>query len=95
MVKPGQSTAFALSKCFKVLTCTLISSKYSGLGLKVIEVPVFLKPTSPIFLSSLTLLPLLKSIWNSCESLFTLTSNASDRAFTTETPTPCSPPEKL
>ena len=63
-------------------------SKYSGFGLKVIDVPVFLIPTSPTSLSSLTFSPLLKVIWCSLESLLTLTSRLCDKALTTETPTP-------
>ena len=58
-------------------------------------VPEFLKPTSPTSANSLALSPLLKVILYSFESLLTLTSSSSDKALTTDTPTPWSPPEKL
>ena len=58
-------------------------------------VPEFRIPTSPTTLSSSFLSPLLKCISCSLESLLILTWRASDKAFTTETPTPWSPPEKL
>ena len=95
MVSPGHNTAFAFNKCLRCFICTSVDSKYVGLGLNFIEVPVFLNPTSPTSLRSLALSPLLKDISYSFESLLTVTSSLSDKAFTTETPTPCKPPEKL
>jgi hypothetical protein len=63
MVKPGQRTALALSKCFKSFIFISSDSKYLTFGLKVIEVPVFLAPTSPTTLRSFFLSPLLNMFY--------------------------------
>src|SRR5699024_3325420 len=70
-----------------------VISNTLGSGLKCIIVPVLLLlPTSP---NSDTGSPLVNSCIYSLSFLLTFTFNHSDRAFTTETPTPCNPPDTL
>ena len=83
-----KAKAFAFSKCFNSFVLILSDSKYSGFGLNFIEVPVFLKPTSPTTFNSFFLSPFENLISCSFESLLMLTCSDSDNALTTETPTP-------
>ena len=55
----------------------------------------FLSPAGPIFFKGLIVSPLLNSTWCSELSLHILSSSLDDNALTTETPTPCKPPETL
>ena len=55
MVKPGQRTALALSKCFKSFIFISSDSKYLTFGLKVIEVPVYLHPNKKIIYEGINL----------------------------------------
>ena len=68
-------------------------SKYRGSGQKRIVVPVFRRPDGPITASSSTFSPPSKAIAYSLPPRLTRTSRRLDSALTTETPTPCSPPE--
>ena len=64
-----------------------------GSGQKVVLVPVpFAEPT---FASFSDVLPWSKAILYSPPSRFTNTSTREDSALTTETPTPCKPPDTL
>ena len=62
-------------------------------GRKVILVPFFL--VLPIFFNGLTVFPSLNLISYSLPSLNILSYSSSDKAFTTDTPTPCKPPDTL
>ena len=70
-----------------------ISSKISRSGRKVIRVPVALVALP--FLKSATGLPRSYSWLQECPSLEISSCSRSESALTTETPTPCSPPETL
>ena len=70
-----------------------IEEKISFDGKKVIFVPFFFE--FPTFFKGLMEFPSLKFISNSFPSLKIFNSSLSERAFTTETPTPCNPPETL
>ena len=73
----------------ELIMCKLhAGAKFSGDEYNFMVVPVFLDPTSPTWCNSLALSPLLKEMLYSFESLLTFTSNSSERALTTETPTP-------
>ena len=56
-------------------------------------VPVISRLTFPTLLNSDTLSPPRKDIRYWALFRLTVTSRYSDKAFTTETPTPCNPPE--
>ena len=71
----------------------LIEENISFEGKKLILVPFFF--VFPIFFNGLTASPSLNSILYSFPSLKIFNSNFSDNALTTETPTPCKPPETL
>ena len=71
----------------------LIEEKISFDGKNVILVPFFF--VFPSFLRGLTEFPSLNSLSYSFPSLYFLRSSFSDNALTTETPTPCNPPETL
>ena len=70
-----------------------VSVKISVSGLKVIFVP-FLRDF-PVTFSGDTVSPRTKSIWCTDPSRRISAVSVSERAFTTETPTPCSPPDTL
>ena len=76
-------------------TCELnfIEENISFDGKKVIFVPLFL--VLPTFFNGFDDFPFSKFIKYSNPSLKILNSSFSDKAFTTETPTPCNPPETL
>ena len=65
--------------------------KISSSGLKRIRVP-FLRDGPTCWIGPCTW-PRLNDCRHSWPSRQTVTSSRSDRAFTTETPTPCRPPE--
>ena len=68
--------------------------KVAVLGVKVTRVPRF-SPAGPTTFSGASASPWRKRIQCSCPSRHTVSSSHSLRAFTTETPTPCSPPDTL
>ena len=88
---------------FKKASSLILFSRIEGLNLidektsldakKVILVPRFL--VCPIFFNGLIDFPFSNLISYSFPSLKILNSSFSDRAFTTETPTPCKPPDTL
>ncbi len=69
-------------------------SKNFSSGQKRMVVPVFRLPTCPTTFSSLFFFPSAYHMKYSLPSRRTRTSSFFDRALTTETPTPCRPPEK-
>ena len=71
----------------------LMDEKICFDGKKVIFVPFFF--VLPNFLSGFIVLPSLNLISYSLPSLKMLSLNSSDNALTTDTPTPCNPPETL
>ena len=73
---------------------TVVSVKISGSGQNdtVVPLPRFVGPTSRSFSD---VLPWSKPMKYSLPSLRTCTSTREDSAFTTETPTPCRPPDTL
>ena len=77
----------------KIVELNFVEVKISFDGKKVIFVPFFL--VFPISFNGFTELPLLKAIKYSLPSRKMFNSNLSERALTTETPTPCKPPETL
>ena len=92
---PGHSTAFAFSVCFSCGTENLSESKNFGSGQKRIVVPVLRWPTVPISSSFEAILPSLKLMLYSLPPRLIQHSRCFESAFTTDTPTPCSPPEKV
>ena len=62
-------------------------------GRKVILVPFFF--VLPIFFNGLMVFPSLNLISYSLPYLKMFSFNSSDKAFTTDTPTPCKPPDTL
>ena len=76
-----------------IFELNFIEENISLEGKNVICVPVSLD--FPIALSGDLVLPLLNSIKYLLPSLSISNFNFSDNAFTTETPTPCKPPETL
>ena len=91
--RPGHSTAFAFRVCFSCGTENLSESKNFGSGQKRIVVPVLRAPTLSMTSSLELTLPSLKAMLYSLPSRFTQHSRCFESAFTTDTPTPCSPPE--
>ena len=67
--------------------------KISLEGKKFILVPLFF--VFPIFFNGLTVFPFSNLISYSFPSLKIFSLSSLDNAFTTETPTPCKPPETL
>src|SRR5690606_9146150 len=90
---PGHSTAFARSTCFRRVIENVGLSKYEGSGQKRIVVPVLLLPTFPTTSSLPRRLPFAKLMLYSWPSRRIHTSRCFDSALTTDTPTPCRPPE--
>ena len=70
-----------------------IEEKICFEGKNVILVPVFF--VFPIFFNGLIEFPSWNLISYSLPSLKILSSSCSDNAFTTDTPTPCKPPDTL
>jgi len=68
-------------------------SKISGSGRKCCCVPVSV--VSPITFRGVTSIPRSHLIWCTWPSLLTVVSRYSERAFTTDSPTPCRPPDTL
>ena len=77
----------------RIEVLNLIDEKICFEGKNVILVPFFF--VLPNFLRGLTELPSLNLISYSLPSLKIFKSNFSDNALTTDTPTPCKPPETL
>ena len=90
----GFKNAISLKRCPKTFESKSVLVKILLSGVNVTFVP-FLLSTLPISFSGLTASPLLKSILYSLPSLKIFSSSLFDRALTTETPTPCKPPETL
>ena len=93
--RPGHSTALALSTCRSFGTDTSALSKYESSGQKRTVVPVLALPTSPTTSSFECTFPFLKAMLYSLPPRRTQVSRCFDSAFTTDTPTPCRPPENL
>src|SRR5690606_11747282 len=93
--KPGHRTAFARSVCLSRGTEKFTDSKNCGSGQKRTVVPVLLLPTSPTTRSFEATFPFLKPMWYCLPPRLIQHSSLFDRAFTTDTPTPCKPPENL
>ena len=73
----------------------MVVSKISASALNFITVPLSSTPAVPISWTSVTGIPLSKDCWYILPSLVTVAVKISDKAFTTETPTPWSPPDTL
>ena len=85
--------ANSLILLIKIFGLNLIAEKISFEGKKVISVPLFLDlPT--IFIGDFAS-PFLNSIKYFLPSLLISNCNFSDKALTTDTPTPCKPPDTL
>ena len=95
MRSPGHSTALAFSVCFSCGTENLSESKNFGSGQKRTVVPVLRWPTLPTSSSLELSLPSLKLMLYSLPPRLIQHSSRLESAFTTETPTPCRPPENL
>ena len=93
MLIPLFKKASSLILFCKIVELNFVVVKISLDGKKVILVPVFL--VLLISLKGFIEIPSLKLIKYSLPSLKILRSNFSERALTTETPTPCKPPETL
>src|SRR5882762_6603795 len=93
--RPGHSTALALSVCFNGGTENLSGSKNFGSGQRCTVVPVLRWPTLPTTCSFDVILPSLKPILYSLPPRLIKHSSFFESALTTETPTPCRPPENL
>ena len=94
-MRPGQSTALALSTCLSFGSEISGLSKYAGSGQKRTVVPVLFLPTSPTTSSFEWTFPLRKEMLYSLPPRRTQHSRCLESAFTTDTPTPCNPPENL
>jgi hypothetical protein len=80
--------------CFSRRAEYLGVSKYLGSGQKRMVVPVLRWPTVPVTFSFSFKNPSSKAMAYCLPSRLISTSSRVDRALTTETPTPCRPPEK-
>ena len=89
----GQSTALARMTCLSRGTLNFGESKNVSSGQKRTVVPVLRFPTCPTIFRSCFFLPSPKTIVYSLPSRRTHTCSFFESAFTTETPTPCRPPE--
>ena len=96
---PVFKKASSLSLFSIVLKLKLISLKIFVVGRKVILVPVknwlLIFSESPITFNSLLTIPFSNSILYTLPFLFIYKFRYSDNALTTETPTPCKPPDTL
>ena len=90
---PLLRNANSLILFWSVEELNFVEEKISFEGRKFITVPLFFD--FPINLRGLTESPFLNSIKYFFPSLSIVSFNFSDKALTTETPTPCSPPETL
>ena len=77
----------------KIVELNLVEENMSFEGRKFILVPLF--EDFPIFFKGFTDFPFLNSIKYSVPFLKILNESFSDNALTTDTPTPCKPPETL
>ena len=77
----------------KIVELNFVDEKISFEGKKFTFVPFFF--VLPISFRGFSEFPFLKVIEYSLPSLKILRFNFSDKAFTTDTPTPCNPPETL
>src|ERR1044072_5975975 len=93
ILRPGHNTALALSTCRREGTENLSLSKNLGSSQKRTVVPVLRCPTVPTTSSFEETLPSLKLMLYSLPLGLIQHSSCFDKAFTTETPTPCRPPE--
>ena len=91
--RPGHNTALARSRCLSRETEIFGESKYDGSGQKRRMVPVLRLPTVSTTSRSAVFSPPANSIRCTSPSRLTNTSSFFDRALTTDTPTPCRPPE--
>ena len=93
ILRPGHNTALALSTCRSDGTENLSLSKNFGSGQKRTVVPVLRWPTVPTTSSFEETLPSLKLMLYSLPLRLIQLSSCFDNALTTDTPTPCRPPE--
>ena len=93
MAIPSFRYASSRSRPSRISNLNVGSSKISRSGLNVIVVPVF--AAFPTFFSVSAVFPRAKAIRHACPSRRTSARSHSDSAFTTDTPTPCSPPDTL
>src|SRR5688500_7436245 len=93
ILSPGHNTALALSTCLSEGTENLSESKNFGSGQKRTVVPVLRWPTVPTTSSFEEIFPSLKLMLYSLPLRLIQVSSCFDNAFTTDTPTPCRPPE--
>ena len=93
--RPGQSTALALSTWRSCGTENFSESKYLGSGQKRTVVPVLRWPVVPTTSSFEDTLPSRKPMLYSLPPRLIQHSSCFESALTTDTPTPCRPPENL
>src|SRR5205814_10075173 len=93
--RPGHNSAFALRVWSSCGTENLSESTNFGSGQKRMVVPVLRWPTVPVASSREAILPSLKLMLYCLPPRLIQHSRCFDSAFTTETPTPCRPPENL
>src|SRR6187399_2482706 len=93
ILRPGHNTALALSTWRNCGTENLSLSKNFGSGQKRTVVPVLRWPTVPTTSSFEETLPSLKLMLYSLPLRLIQHSSCFDSALTTDTPTPCRPPE--
>ena len=93
MRSPGQSTALARSMCLRRGSENATESKNFGSGQKRTVVPLTPRLALPTTSSLETVRPSLKEMLYSLPSRRTQQSRFFDSALTTDTPTPCRPPE--
>jgi hypothetical protein len=93
MRRPRVRKAVSRSRCASVVAESSVSSKTSASGRNEMVVPVpFASPTTLI---SPCGTPRANSCRYTLPSRLTSATSHSESAFTTETPTPCNPPETL
>ncbi len=95
MRSPRVRKAVSRSRCCSVSAESSSSSKISASGKNEIVVPVSPFSTSPTTARSALGTPRVNSCRYSLPPRRTSATSHSERAFTTETPTPCNPPETL
>ena len=94
IITPEFKNANSLNRCSKVLKSYFIFVNVSSEAQNLTSVP-FLSPAGPTFFKGLVVSPLQNSTKCSESSLQILSSSLDDSALTTDTPTPCKPPETL
>src|SRR5690349_19680776 len=93
ILRPGHNTALALRLCLSCGTENLSLSKNLGSGQNRTVVPVLRWPTLPTTSSLDEIFPSLNPMLYSLPLRLIQHSSCFDSAFTTDTPTPCRPPD--